>query len=222
MNEDDLLMMSGIQHFAFCRRQWALIHIERQWTDNGHTAEGQIFHHRAHEGENVECRGNTIIMRGLRVQSKKLMMTGICDVVEFHRKPSGITLRGYDGFYSVYPVEYKKGAPKEYEGGNADSLQLCAEVMALEEMLACTIEEGSLFYGETRHRLRVPMNAELRETVVQMAEEMQQYWKRGYTPKVKRHRGCAACSLKDICLPGKMQMNVTEYIRRQSREEVME
>ncbi len=217
--EDSLLMISGLQHFAFCRRQWALIHIEQQWRDNGYTAEGQIFHERAHNGDAVESRGDTIIMRGLRVQSNKLGLTGICDVVEFRRRPEGIMLSGREGCFEVYPIEYKKGAPKQYEGGNADSLQLCAEAICLEEMLSCTIQEGSLFYGETRRRERICFSEELRGTVIRMSQEMHNYWDRGYTPDARAHRGCQGCSMKEICLPKKKRLSVAEYINRKRQEE---
>ena len=123
MAERELLMLSGLQHFAYCRRQWALIHVEQQWQENLHTAEGQVFHQRAHDEKQTEVRGDTVIVRGMRVQSERLGVSGICDVVEFRRAPEGIALAGREGRFTVYPIEYKKGAPKEHQ---ADELQLCA------------------------------------------------------------------------------------------------
>ena len=199
MEERGILMLSGLQHFAYCRRQWALIHVEQQWQENLHTAEGQVFHRRAHDEEQTEVRGDTIIVRGMRVQSERLGISGICDVVEFTRSPDGIALAGREGRYQVHPVEYKKGAPKEHQ---ADELQLCAQAMCLEEMLLCRIDEGSLFYGEPRRRTRVTFSPELRAQAEQMLGEMHQLDERGHTPRVKRHKGCSACSLKEICLPG--------------------
>ena len=196
--EDDFLMISGLQHFAFCRRQWALIHIEQQWTDNGYTADGEIFHSTAHDSSKLEKRGDLIVTRGLRIYSRKLGLSGICDVVEFHRNDSGITMHGYEGLWLPYPVEYKVGEPKEHD---ADLLQLCAEAMCLEEMLICKIHEGSLFYGKTRRRIKVDFTESLRTKVLQASEEMHNYWERGYTPKVKTGKGCYACSLRDICIP---------------------
>lgn len=215
-----ILQLSGIQHFAFCRRQWALIHIEQQWMDNVHTVEGDVFHRRAHDETQVEVRADKIIMRGLRVQSVRLGVTGICDVVEFVRVKEGISLAGYEGQFAVYPVEYKKGAPKACEDGNADQLQLCAQAMCLEEMLACVIEEGSLFYGETRRRQRVRLHSALRAQVEEMLAQMRGHYERGYTPKVKAHKGCSACSLKEICLP-KLQRapRVVEYIQEHMKED---
>jgi CRISPR-associated exonuclease Cas4 len=196
--EDDYLMLSGLQHFAYCRRQWALIHIEQQWAENERTVDGQIFHKKAHDSDFTEKRGNLIITRGLHIKSERLGITGICDVVEFHASEKGITLFNYDGKWQPYPVEYKKGEPKAH---NADELQLCAQAMCLEEMLLCDIPEGSLFYGETRRRTCIEFTESLRGQVRSMLCEMHELWKKGYTPKVKAQKGCNACSLKEICLP---------------------
>jgi len=217
MEERGILMLSGLQHFAYCRRQWALIHVEQQWQENLHTAEGQVFHRRAHDEEQTEVRGDTIIVRGMRVQSERLGISGICDVVEFTRSPDGIALAGREGRYQVHPVEYKKGAPKEHQ---ADELQLCAQAMCLEEMLLCRIDEGSLFYGEPRRRTRVTFSPELRAQAEQMIGEMHQLDERGHTPRVKRHKGCSACSLKEICLPGMDRVPAASaYLRAHVREE---
>lgn len=217
MSERGILMLSGLQHFAYCRRQWALIHVEQQWQENLHTAEGQVFHRRAHDEEQTEVRGDTIIVRGMRVQSEQLGISGICDVVEFTRSPDGIALAGREGRYQVHPVEYKKGAPKEHQ---ADELQLCAQAMCLEEMLLCRIDEGSLFYGEPRRRTRVTFSPELRAQAEQMLGEMHQLDERGHTPRVKRHKGCSACSLKEICLPGMDRVPAASaYLRAHVREE---
>ena len=217
MSERGILMLSGLQHFAYCRRQWALIHVEQQWQENLHTAEGQVFHRRAHDEEQTEVRGDTIIVRGMRVQSERLGISGICDVVEFTRSPDGIALAGREGRYQVHPVEYKKGAPKEHQ---ADELQLCAQAMCLEEMLLCRIDEGSLFYGEPRRRTRVTFSPELRAQAEQMLGEMHQMDERGHTPRVKRHKGCSACSLKEICRPGMDRVPAASaYLRAHVQEE---
>lgn len=196
--EDDYLMLSGLQHFAYCRRQWALIHIEQQWAENERTIDGHLFHKKAHDASAIEKRGSLIITRGLPVKSSTLGISGICDVVEFQSAEDGITLFSYEGRWQPYPVEYKKGEPKT---NNADELQLCAQAMCLEEMLLCDIPCGSLFYGKDRRRTRVEFTEELRNQVKEMLQEMHDLWKKGYTPKVKAHKGCNACSLKDICVP---------------------
>lgn len=205
------MQLSGLQHFAYCPRQWALIHLEQQWQENERTADGRIFHSNAHDGLSHELRGDVLILRGLRVFSQKLGVSGICDVVEFHRDPAGVTLSGYDGAWLPYPVEYKRGKPKE---NDADRLQLCAQALCLEEMLLCSIPEGSLYYGETRRREIVSLNADLREKVLRMLEQMRKYLRDGYTPKPRRHKGCNACSLRDICLPSLEKLSdVSSYIR---------
>lgn len=214
--EDDYLMLSGLQHFAFCRRQWALIHIEQQWAENERTVDGQLFHKVAHDKEKVEKRGDLLITRGLHIKSAALGLSGICDVVEFHRSREGITLFSYEGQWQPYPVEYKKGLPKE---NAADEIQLCAQAICLEEMLLCDIPCGSLFYGENRRRVTVTFSAELRAEVSRMATEMHDYWKRGYTPKGKPKKGCSACSLKEVCIPGLEKTGtVASYIERNLSE----
>lgn len=197
-SEDDYLMLSGIQHYAFCRRQWALIHIEQQWQENEHTVEGELLHKRAHDAYFTEKRKDVIISRGLPVHSRTMGVSGVCDIVEFCRAEDGIPLFGHRGLYSVYPVEYKKGAPKDTE---IDILQLTAQAMCLEEMLSAKIQEGAIFYGETRRRDKIVFNDTLRDTVRKDFEEMHGLFERRYTPKVKWSKSCGACSLKDICMP---------------------
>lgn len=208
--EEDWLQLSGLQHFAFCRRQWALIHIENQWAENFRTADGRLMHENAHDQGFRESRGDVLIVRGLAVHSSQLGISGQCDVVEFHRNPDGITLRDREGLWSPYPVEYKRGSPKE---GQADELQLCAQAMCLEEMLCCVIPEGSLYYGETRHRLVVQFTSELREQVQRCLAEMHELYQKHYTPQVKPSKGCNACSLKDLCVPKLMRAKkVSDYL----------
>ena len=196
--EEDWLLLSGLQHFAFCPRQWALIHLEGQWAEDLRTVEGELLHQRAHDERLSEKRGDLLTVRGLRVFSAALGVTGACDVVEFHADSGGIPLAGREGFWRAVPVEYKRGSPKPHQ---ADELQLCAQAMCLEEMLCCAIPEGFLYYGETRRRVPVACDDELRGTVKSLLEEMHRYAARGYTPKGKPTRGCGACSLKELCLP---------------------
>lgn len=216
--EEDYLMLSGIQHFLFCRRQWALIHIEQQWEENVRTVEGNLFHQKAHDGYSSEKRKDVIISRGMPVFSRTMGVSGVCDIVEFRRDDrNGISLHGRDGNYMVYPVEYKKGQPKENE---ADILQMAAQAMCLEEMLECSITKGYLFYGEIRRRLEVPLDGNVRQKVRDAYCEMHRYVQRRYTPKVRRTKACNACSLKNICLPQLMKgKSVKEYISRRIGEE---
>ena len=218
--EEDWLALSGLQHFAFCRRQWALIHIEQQWQENFLTTAGHLEHERAHDYRQSESRGDILIMRDLRIFSRRLGITGACDVVEFHRAygdNDGVPLNGREGLWSVYPVEYKHGNPKSED---ADRLQLCAEAMCLEEMLSCDIREGALFYQRTRRRERVELSQELRQTVSSMTQEMHQLFARGRTPRVKPRKACGSCSLNAVCLPAILRtLSASDYIRERMDEE---
>ena len=197
-NQDIFLHLSGIQHFAFCRRQWALIHIENLWAENVRTVEGNILHERAHDEAFTELRGDVLTVRGLRIASPALGLNGVCDVVEFRRSPNGVPLHGREGRWLPCPVEYKRGKPKE---DDCDQLQLCAQAMCLESMFVCEIPEGSLFYGETRRRQKVEFTPALRSRVESISAEMREYYARRHTPSAKPSKACNACSLKDICLP---------------------
>lgn len=213
---DEPLMISALQHFVFCRRQWALIHVEQLWKDNVRTVEGNLMHQRAHDEKQIEKRPGLITMRGLRVHSRRLNVTGICDVVEFRQQEDGISLPGYEGHWQPYPVEYKRGRPKTHD---ADELQLCAQAMCLEEMLLCSVPEGSLYYGEPKRRTRVEFSADMRKRVETLLAEMHQDMQRGYTPRPKPTRSCQACSLKDLCLPelGRAP-SVADYIGQHVKE----
>ena len=211
--EDDYLMISGIQHFKFCRRQWALIHVEQQWAENVHTVVGKLMH----DPYLKEKRKGVLMARALPVSSKTMGVSGECDLVEFRKCEDGIRLHGHRGLYSVYPVEYKKGKPKPSE---EDRLQLVAQALCLEEMFSTEILEGAIFYGETKRREIVGMTQELRDHVISMFQEMHQYYERQYTPRVKYSKSCQACSLKEICLPklGRAT-SVKSYISQMMREE---
>lgn len=174
--EENWLRLSGLQHFAFCRRQWALIHIEDRWAENYRTVDGHLMHERVHDQTFRESRGDCLTARGLAVHSAELGISGQCDAVEFHRDTNGVPLRGREGLWLPYPVEYKRGKPKEH---SANELQLCAQALCLEEMLCCAVPEGALYYGEPRRRTVVTFNPELRERVRISLTEM--------------HRRCISC-----------------------------
>ena len=210
--EEDFLMLSGIQHFAFCQRQWAMIHIEQQWEENYYTVDGKIMHTNAHEKEFTEKRGNIIITRGLAIHSRELGISGTCDVVEFHKQEQGVFLPQYEANYIPIPVEYKRGKPKEH---NADELQLCAQAMCLEEMLVCEIPKGYLYYGETKKRQEVYFTKELREKVIEYFTKMHELFQKQYTPKVKKTKRCQSCSLKNLCLPViEKTVSVKTYLKK--------
>lgn len=214
--EEDYLLLSGVQHFAFCRRQWALIHVEQVWQENVRTVEGKFLHEKAHDVFIKEKRGDLIISRGMPVYSKFLGITGSCDVVEFRKDSMGVPLQGLEGLWLPAPVEYKRGRPKE---GEEDVLQLTAQAICLEDMLLCEVTEGFLFYGETNHRVKIELDAELRARVREICLEMHQLFDRRYTPKVKTGKHCRACSIADLCFPvlcGKL--SASQYIERTLKE----
>ena len=215
--EEDFLQLSGLQHFKFCRRQWALIHIENQWAENFRTTDGAILHANAHNGDLTESRGDLLITRDMRVFSRTLGVSGACDVLEFHRGGTGIHLAGREGLWQPFPVEYKRGKADGHP--HADELQLCGQAMCLEEMLCYDIPEGALFYGETKRRQRIDFTAELRREVSTLLAEMHQLARRGTTPKVKPGKWCNACSLKELCLPKLMRAkSASSYIRQHMEE----
>ena len=197
--EDDFLMLSGIQHFIFCRRQWALIHIEQQWKENEHTIVGELLHKKAHDPYLAEKRGDVMISRALPVYSRSMGVSGECDIVEFHRAEDGIGLHGHRGLFRVFP----------------------AQAMCLEEMLSARIEAGALYYGEIHRRNMVEITDELRKRVRDIFQEMHELYDKGYTPRVRWSKSCNACSMKDICMPklGKASP-VRDYIRGKIEEDV--
>jgi CRISPR-associated exonuclease Cas4 len=218
--EENYMQLSGIQHFDFCRRQWALIHIEQQWDENLRTVEGKLLHERAHDPFFTEKRGNRIVTRDMAVFSREMGVSGKCDVVEFLRDDeNGVELYGRSGKWLPYPIEYKRGKPKTVD---ADRLQLCAQAMCLEEMLVCPqISMAYLYYGETKRREEVPLENAIRTKVREMFNEMHLYFERSYTPRVKMSKSCKACSLMNLCLPKLpiSKSSVSEYISKHLAQE---
>jgi CRISPR-associated exonuclease Cas4 len=198
--EEEYLQLSGIQHFAFCRRQWALIHVEELWSENRLTAEGRLMHEKAHDPFFSEKRNDVIITREMAVHSSELGVSGQCDIVEFLRDDAkGVKLFGRQGLWFPQVVEYKRGKSKI---DDCDRLQLTLQAMCLEEMLACAkIEKSCIYYGETKRREYVEITDELRGKATKMLSEMHEYYKRGHTPCAKETKACAKCSLHELCLP---------------------
>lgn len=196
--ESEYLQLSALQHFAFCRRQWGLIHLEQQWVENYHTADGRLGHKNAHDGLHSESRPNRIITRGMAISSPSLGISGECDIVEFNATSNGIYLAGKPGLWQPYPIEYKRTGKAATQ---ADHLQLCAQTMCLEEMLCCVIPEGAIYSIATKKRTSVLLDEALRAQVTDFLAEMHALTKRGHTPRVKKSKACAACSLQEVCLP---------------------
>jgi CRISPR-associated exonuclease Cas4 len=208
-SEDELIMISALQHIAFCERQCALIHIEQLWNENLMTAEGRIMHERVHE-QDRESRGNIRVEYGLPLRSLKLGLIGKADVVEFHRLDKGTWL--------PFPVEYKRGKPKP---DDCDLIQLCAQAICLEEMLSISVPKGAIFYGKTRRRLDVSFDNDLRRITEETAERAHQLIALGVTPPPVYEKRCERCSLIGECLPkaiGK-KSSVKRYLARMSEEQ---
>lgn len=185
-DEDQLLPISALQHWLYCPRQCGLIHLEQVWAENKFTAEGQVLHHKAHEGED-ETKAGVRITRSMSVRSLVLGISGQCDIVEFH--PDG----------RVVPVEYKRGKPKSHR---ADEVQLCAQAMCLEEMLGAAISSACLFYGENRRRTVVEFDAALRQLVAETCAALHAMINSRETPMAEYlARRCDACSLIELCQP---------------------
>ena len=215
-DNDNELLLSGIQHFQFCKRQWALIHVEQQWEEDVRTIEGQYLHQKADQPFMREKRGDKLIVRAMPVRSRAMGVTGVCDVVEFIRSEDGVPIQGADGKYVVRPVEYKRGKPKR---GNEDVVQLAAQAICLEEMLMCEIGKGFIYYHEIRHRVEVDLTEEIKERVKDIFKEMNNYFTRRHTPKVKTGPRCRSCSLQHICLPELMnKRSVRSYVEGKIKE----
>ncbi len=198
-SEDDLIQLSAMQHFMFCERQCALIHIEQVWSENLFTAEGRIMHDRV-DTANREVRGKVRIDYGVPLRSLRLGLIGKADVVEFHKKD--------DGMWQPFPVEYKRGKPKM---DDCDKVQLCAQAICLEEMLNIEIKEGALFYGQTRRREDVVFDEKLRRETEEAARKVHDLIESGITPKPEYSKKCKKCSLYELCMP-KLSRKASKYL----------
>ena len=208
--EDDYIMLSALQHYLFCSRQCALIHLEQTWDDNRLTMQGNILHERVHEGGR-EKRGDVITVRGLRLSSARLGLSGQADVVEFHKSAAGCALPNDAGRWQPLPVEYKRGKPKK---DHCDAVQLCAQAICLEEMLNCPIPGGALFYGQERRRKEIAFDQSLRDETERCAAATHALLKGGITPPPTPDKRCGSCSLKEHCLPVVLSQKLSWYYKQ--------
>lgn len=186
--EDALIPLSALQHFLFCPRQCALIHVEQLWAENAATAEGRVLHERADSGQSDRRRG-VKVLRSLILRSFRVGVVGQADVVEMHGQ-------------IPYPVEYKRGQPKAHR---ADEVQLCAQALCLEEMFSQPVKQGALFYGVTRRRLEVVFDEVLRGLTEDVARQASALLMSGQTPPPISKAGCKQCSLQTSCMPAPLQ-----------------
>ncbi len=203
VGEGEPIPLSALQHAVYCLRQAALIHLERMWAENRFTAEGQVQHAVVDKGGSRKARGLRRAM-ALPLASRRLNIAGIADVVEFH--PAG------DGTETPYPIEYKRGKPKLHR---ADEVQLCAQALCLEEKTGLAVPEGTLFYAETKRRVVVPLDADLRmlteQTIGALAEV---FSSRRTPPPTARRERCRACSLIELCRPDAVARPAMAWRRR--------
>lgn len=205
MDDDELIPLSALQHYLYCPRQCALIHVERLWAENVHTAAGRLLHQRS-DRPLAEKRRGVHTATALPLGSERLGLTGVADVVEFHdqgklRRP--------------FPIEYKKGRPKAHR---ADEVQLCAQALCLEEMLAVDVPQGALFYGQTRRRTDVAFDAGLRALTLEVIGQVRDQLRRRHTPSASYLAArCDACSLLELCRPQWLQTgnDVAAWLRRE-------
>ena len=188
--DDGLIPLSALQHYLFCPRQCALIHVEQIWAEDVATAEGRLLHERVDAGGG-ETRPGVRVERGVALRSAALGVSGRADAVEFHGRPP-----------RPFPVEYKRGKPKPHR---ADEVQLCAQAICLEEMSGLAVPDGALFYGTTRRRVAVSFDPALRVLTAAVAAASRKMIASGATPPPVLMPGCRRCSLLDACQPERLQ-----------------
>jgi CRISPR-associated exonuclease Cas4 len=207
--EGDLIPLSALQHFLFCPRQCALIHVEQAWAENRFTAEGRVLHEATSE-IGAEKRRGVRVVTAMPLVSHRLGVSGIADLVEMHK--------GEDGRWLPFPVEYKRGKPKKHR---ADEVQLCAQAIALEEMFSVTLSEGALFYGETRRRTTVPLDDALRALTQDVATQTRALLNGKTTPPaIYAKSKCNNCSLVELCQPKRLSrpLSASAWLARQIAE----
>ncbi len=202
IEEVDYITLSALQHYSFCARQCALIYTDCCWAENSLTTLGHIEHERVHASP-ADSRGGVRTARGLPLVSHRLRIRGQSDAVEYRRS---------DGQLSITPVEYKHGRQQSLQ---ADSIQLCAQALCLEEMHDCRISEGVLYYHSLHRRTRIPLSDELREQTRRTITAVRELLSSGRLPPAEPRPHCRSCSLSDICLPGTARGSAAAFTRRQ-------
>jgi len=205
--EEEFIQLSSLQHFIFCQRQCALIHIEQMWVENIFTAEGRVMHTNVHKG-NIKNIKNSRIETGVMLHSFGVGLVGKADVVEFYKRVG-------ESYWIPFPVEYKRGKPKQ---NNCDKVQLCAQALCLEEMLKIKVERGALFYGRTRRRLDVVFDNVLRNETKEIIRQVRIFIEKGKTPAPVYTSKCKTCSFYEECLPKLISRKVS--VKRFLKEEI--
>ncbi|MEQ1531387.1 MAG: CRISPR-associated protein Cas4 [Methylococcales bacterium] len=202
------IYLSRLQHYLYCPRQFALIELEDVWVENQFTAEGQVLHQRVNQADQQK-RGDVRTVWAARLSNTELGIEGVADVVEYHRQADGSEL--------PYPIEYKRGKPKDHR---ADEVQLCAQALCLEAMENVTIPAGALFYGEVRRRHPVLFDAELRDLTLQTIAACRQLVQTKTTPHAYyQAKKCRACSLIDACHPKDFDTSASAWLAAQLKQD---
>ncbi len=204
--EDDFFPISALQHYVYCPRQCALIHVEDVWQENVFTVRGNILHEKV-DTDTYESRGTTKTVRGLKVHSFTFGISGRCDVVEFRKREGEAKLEGegdlQSGKFTVVPVEFKAGKPKD---DISDKVQLCAQALCLEEMLNTSVKQGAFFYAKIRRRVQVEIGEDLRKQTEEIISSVRDIIAKKLTPAVEFSAKCRNCSLYSVCQPKAMNL----------------
>ena len=201
-SEDDYIQISALQHYVFCPRQCALIHVENIWDDNVWTVRGDLLHEKV-DSDTFETRGTVKTVRGLRIHSPVLGIVGRADVVEFHRLKNGKE--------QAVPVEFKSGKSKE---DISDKVQLCAQALCLEYMLGLHIPRGFFFYGRPRRREAVHLDDDLRAQTGEIIASVREIVSKQVVPPAKYMKKCGSCSLERYCQPRSMNAGkLSAYVK---------
>lgn len=199
-SDEDLLPISALQHLAFCERQCALIHVEREWAENERTAEGRVVHERVDEGYRAYRKGLKQFA-GVQVCSRVLGISGKLDMLELTRNdngPDNCTFLQLSGHWQLQPVEFKRGKPKK---NDVDRVQVCAQALCLEEMTGSHVEQGSIFYAQLRRRTEVEIDDALRLRTLSLIHRLREVVERVELPPPVLKRHCQSCSLQETCQP---------------------
>lgn len=219
-SDDEMLLLSGIQHYCYCPRQWGLIHIEQAWEENTLTFEGRLLHTHADQPAYRNKQGEMLSLHAVNVASHTLGIYGIMDILELYpsrTRENTISHPKYPGNWVLYPVEYKHGKAKE---NKCDEVQLMAQALCLEEMYGISIPEGAIYYNETRRRTKVEFTASLRSFTLKMLKEMHRIYDSQQIPPPPDKKSCGRCSLKELCQPDFFSLPSTKsYLLKNLYEE---
>ena len=207
-SEDDLVLISGLQHLLYCERQFALAYVEHVWEENRFTAEGKVLHERV-DAEHHESRRLFRQEYGMAVRSLEYGIVGKCDLVELYLEPGGKTAE-------AIPVEFKRGRDKE---DDCDRVQLYAQALCLTEMLGAPAVHGDVYYLGAHRRTHVEFSAQLHEATLRAIARAREMLESGETPAARYEKAkCGRCSLLDVCMPGAMDRGgkrVGRYVQAQ-------